>query len=45
VLRGEPMLESPMFTAPPSHAFLETFYKASVEERLVSDTIMGIGRL
>jgi hypothetical protein len=31
--------------APPSHAFLESFYKAHVEERLVSDTIMGIGRL
>jgi SAM-dependent methyltransferase len=45
VLRGEPMLESPMFTAPPSHAFLESFYKAHVEERLVSDTIMGIGQL
>jgi hypothetical protein len=45
VLRGEPMLESPVFMAPPSHAFLETFYKAHVEERLVSDTIMGIGRL
>lgn len=45
VLRGEPMLESPMFTAPPSHAFLESFYKAHVEERLVSDTIMGTGRL
>jgi len=45
VLRGEPMLESPMFTAPPSHAFLESFYKAYVVERLVSDTIVGIGRL
>jgi hypothetical protein len=45
VLRGEPMLERPMFTAPPSHAFLESFYKAYVEERLVADTLMGIGRL
>jgi hypothetical protein len=45
VLTGTPMLQDPVFEAPPSHRFLETYYKAYVEERLVSDTIMAIGRI
>jgi len=45
VLTGTPMLKDPVFEAPPSHRFLETSYKAYVEERLISDTMMGIGRI